>query len=80
MEQTMSLPASWSRGSLIAFRFFFAYFIFYIFPFLVELIARIFDNISTLGRTVESKCMSRLLKRLWALTMNCQCLMEVVIL
>ena len=33
METTMSLPASWSRGSLIGFRFFFVYFIFYIFPF-----------------------------------------------
>jgi hypothetical protein len=33
MEQTMPLPASWSQGSLIAFRFFFVYFIFYILPF-----------------------------------------------
>ena len=38
MEQTMSLPASWSRGSLIAFRFFFVYFIFYIFPFPLNLL------------------------------------------
>ena len=37
METTMSLPASWSRGSLIAFRFFFVYFIFYIFPFPLNL-------------------------------------------
>ena len=41
MEQTMSLPASWSRGSLIAFRFFFAYFIFYIFPFPLNFLPKI---------------------------------------
>ena len=29
----MLLPANWSRGNLIAFRFFFVYFIFYILPF-----------------------------------------------
>jgi hypothetical protein len=33
MEQTMSLPVKWSQASLIAFRFFFAYFLFYTFPF-----------------------------------------------
>ena len=42
MEQTMSLPASWSRGSLIAFRFFFVYFIFYIFPFPLSPLTEIF--------------------------------------
>jgi uncharacterized membrane protein YphA (DoxX/SURF4 family) len=38
MKSTMSLPASWSRGSLIAFRFFFVYFIFYILPFPLNLL------------------------------------------
>ena len=41
MEQTMSLPATWSRGSLIAFRFFFAYFLFYIFPFPLDFLPKI---------------------------------------
>lgn len=33
MEQTISLQPRWSQGSLIAFRFFFVYFILYILPF-----------------------------------------------
>jgi hypothetical protein len=33
MEQTISLQPRWSQGSLTAFRFFFVYFILYIFPF-----------------------------------------------
>src|SRR5688572_9699835 len=39
MEQTMSLPAAtWSRGSLIAFRFSFAYFVLYMIPFPLNLL------------------------------------------
>ncbi|HEX6223177.1 MAG TPA: DoxX family protein [Chryseolinea sp.] len=33
MEQSISSSARWPQGCLIAFRFFFAYFIFYMFPF-----------------------------------------------
>jgi hypothetical protein len=38
MEQTASLPATWSRASIISFRFLFIYFILYIFPFPFSLI------------------------------------------
>ena len=41
MEHTITLPASWGRGSLIAFRFFFAYFLFYIFPFPLDFLPKI---------------------------------------
>ena len=33
MEQSISLPAKWSQVSLIAFRFFFVYFVLHLFPF-----------------------------------------------
>ena len=33
MEQTIPLPTPWNRGILIAFRFFFVYFVLYLFPF-----------------------------------------------
>jgi hypothetical protein len=33
LQHTVALKPRWSQGSLIAFRFFFTYFIFYIFPF-----------------------------------------------
>jgi len=55
MEQTMSLPAAWSRGSLIAFRFFFAYFIFYIFPFPLDFLPKIsllFQPLSDLSAAI----------------------------
>ena len=55
METTMSLPASWSRGSLIAFRFFFVYFIFYIFPFPLDFLPKIsllFQPLSDLSAAI----------------------------
>lgn len=39
MEQTISLTAKWSQGSLIAFRFLFAYFVLYIFASPLQLLS-----------------------------------------
>jgi len=57
MEQTMSLPVSWSQGSLIAFRFFFVYFIFYIFPFpltYLPTVSRLFQPLTDLSTAICS--------------------------
>jgi uncharacterized membrane protein YphA (DoxX/SURF4 family) len=41
MEQTISLSPRWSQGSMIAFRFAFSYFIFYIFPFPLNILSQL---------------------------------------
>src|SRR5688572_16686090 len=64
MEQTMSLSSNWSQGSLIAFRFFFVYFISYIFPFPLTLLSE-FSTVFQPLTELSTKMYEPLAKNIW---------------